>query len=138
MQPRSQPVTLPASVAPATVRPSGAAHAGFTWISAKLIIRSYAPDPDDIAGDIYSQMAEHIRSDEDIIDIEVNCVPLPADSRWIVTTLKKPGWSRAAALAIRSCWLGTTAAPIAAMNLGRSPTIDHVIPKAHGGTTMPQ
>jgi hypothetical protein len=47
-------------------------------VLAKLFIRSDSP-ADDIPGDIYSQIAEHVRSDEDIIDIEVNCVPVPGD-----------------------------------------------------------
>ena len=53
-------------------------RAFYLEISAKLIIRSNS-DPDDLPADIYSHMAEYIRSDEDIIDIEVNAVPLPAD-----------------------------------------------------------
>jgi hypothetical protein len=53
-------------------------RAFYLEITAKLIIRSNA-DPDDLPADIYSHMAEYIRSDEDIIDIEVNAVPLPAD-----------------------------------------------------------
>jgi hypothetical protein len=53
-------------------------RAFYLEISAKLIIRSDT-DPDDLPADIYSQMAEYIRSDEDIIDIEVNAVPLPPD-----------------------------------------------------------
>lgn len=53
-------------------------RAFYLEISAKLIIRSNT-DPDDLPADIYSHMAEYIRSDEDIIDIEVNCVPLPPD-----------------------------------------------------------
>jgi len=47
-------------------------------VSAKIFIRSNTP-ADDIPGDVYSQIAEHVRSDEDIIDIEVNCVPVPED-----------------------------------------------------------
>jgi len=47
-------------------------------VSAKIFIRSDTP-ADDISGDVYSQIAEHVRSDEDIIDIEVNCVPVPED-----------------------------------------------------------
>lgn len=47
-------------------------------ISAKLIIRSDT-DPDDLPADIYSQIAEFIHSDDDILDIEVNAVPLPPD-----------------------------------------------------------
>jgi len=53
-------------------------RAFYLEISAKLIIRSDT-DPDDLPADIYSHMAEYIRSDEDIIDIEVNAVPLPPD-----------------------------------------------------------
>ena len=53
-------------------------RAFYLEISAKLIIRSDT-DPDDLPADIYSHMAEFIRSDEDIIDIEVNAVPLPPD-----------------------------------------------------------
>jgi hypothetical protein len=53
-------------------------RAFYLEISAKLIIRSDT-DPDDLPADIYSHMAEYIRSDEDIIDIEVNCIPLPPD-----------------------------------------------------------
>jgi hypothetical protein len=47
-------------------------------VTCKLFIRSDKP-ADLIPGDVYSQIAEHIRSDEDIIDVEVNCVPVPAD-----------------------------------------------------------
>ena len=47
-------------------------------ISAKLFIRSDT-DPDDLPADIYSRIAEFINSDDDILDIEVNAVPLPAD-----------------------------------------------------------
>ena len=53
-------------------------RAFYLEISAKLIIRSDT-DPDDLPADIYSKLAEFIPSDEDIIDIEVNAVPLPAD-----------------------------------------------------------
>ena len=50
----------------------------FLEINAKLFIRSKT-SADDLPGDIYSHMAEFIRSDEDIIDIEVNAVPIPMD-----------------------------------------------------------
>jgi hypothetical protein len=53
-------------------------RAFFLEISAKLIIRSNT-DPDDLPADIYAHMAEFIRSDEDIIDIEVQAIPLPPD-----------------------------------------------------------
>jgi len=53
-------------------------RAFYLEISAKLIIRSDT-DPDDLPADIYSKLAEFIPSDDDIIDIEVNAVPLPAD-----------------------------------------------------------
>jgi hypothetical protein len=53
-------------------------RAFYLEITAKLIIRSNA-DPDDLPAEIYSRMAEFIPSDDDIIDIEVNAVPLPPD-----------------------------------------------------------
>lgn len=53
-------------------------RAFFLEITAKLIIRSDT-DPDDLPADIYAHLAEFIPSDEDIIDLEVNCVPLPPD-----------------------------------------------------------
>jgi hypothetical protein len=53
-------------------------RAFYLEISAKLIIRSDT-DPDDLPADIYSKLAEFIPSDEDIIEIDVTAVPLPAD-----------------------------------------------------------
>jgi len=53
-------------------------RAFFVEITAKLIVRSDT-DPDDLPADIYSQLAEFIPNDEDIIEIEVNAVPLPLD-----------------------------------------------------------
>lgn len=53
-------------------------RAFYLEISAKLIIRSDT-DPDELPADIYSHLAEFIRSDEDIIDIEVQAIPLPPD-----------------------------------------------------------
>jgi hypothetical protein len=53
-------------------------RAFYLEISAKLIIRSDT-DPDELPADIYAHLAEFIRSDEDIIDIEVNAIPLPPD-----------------------------------------------------------
>ena len=53
-------------------------RAFFIEISAKLIFRSDS-EPDDLPADIYSHIAEFIPSDDDIIDIEVNAVPLPPD-----------------------------------------------------------
>jgi len=50
----------------------------FLEVHCKLFIRSDT-DADLIPGDVYSQIVEHIRSDEDIIDVEVNCVPVPSD-----------------------------------------------------------
>lgn len=47
-------------------------------ISAKLIIRSDT-DPDELPADIYSLISEFIHSDDDILDIEVSALPLPAD-----------------------------------------------------------
>lgn len=53
-------------------------RAFYLEITAKLIYRSDT-DPDDLPADIYAHLAEFIPSDEDIIDLEVNCVPLPPD-----------------------------------------------------------
>jgi hypothetical protein len=53
-------------------------RAFYLEISAKLIIRSDT-DLNDLPAEIYSRMAEFIPSDDDIIDIEVNAVPLPPD-----------------------------------------------------------
>ena len=53
-------------------------RAFYLEISAKLIYRSDS-DPEDLPADIYSQISEFIPSDEDIIDIEVQALPLPAD-----------------------------------------------------------
>lgn len=53
-------------------------RAFFLEITAKLIVRSDS-EPDELPADIYSQLAEFIRSDEDIIDLEVHAVPLPTD-----------------------------------------------------------
>jgi len=47
-------------------------------ITAKVIVRSET-DPEELPADIYSQIAEFIRNDEDILDLEVHAVPLPAD-----------------------------------------------------------
>jgi len=47
-------------------------------ISAKLIVRS-ATDPDELPADVYSRIAEFISNEDDILDLEVNAVPLPAD-----------------------------------------------------------
>ena len=47
-------------------------------ISAKLIVRS-ATDPDKLPADVYSRIAEFISNEDDILDLEVNAVPLPAD-----------------------------------------------------------
>jgi len=50
----------------------------FLEVHCKLFIRSDT-SADLIPGDVYSQLAEHVRSDEDIIEIQVNCVPVPGD-----------------------------------------------------------
>jgi len=47
-------------------------------ISAKVLLRSDT-NPDELPADIYSQIAEFIRNDDDILDLEVHVVPLPAD-----------------------------------------------------------
>lgn len=47
-------------------------------ITAKVVLRS-STDPDELPADIYSQIAEFIRNDDDLLDLEVHAVPLPAD-----------------------------------------------------------
>lgn len=49
-------------------------------INAKLVIRSDT-EPDDLPADIYSQIAEFIRNDDDILDLSVEALPLPPDLR---------------------------------------------------------
>ena len=45
-------------------------------INAKLIIRSDT-DPSELPADIYSQLVEFIRTDDDIVDIDVSTFALP-------------------------------------------------------------
>ena len=45
-------------------------------INAKLIIRS-ATEPSELPADIYSQLAEFIPSDDDIVDLDVSAFLLP-------------------------------------------------------------
>ena len=47
-------------------------------ITAKLVIRSDT-DPEELPADIYAQVAEYIRSDEDILDLSIEAMPLPPD-----------------------------------------------------------
>lgn len=47
-------------------------------ISAKVIIRTDT-DPDELPADLYSQIAEFIRNDDDILDLSIEAMPLPAD-----------------------------------------------------------
>ena len=47
-------------------------------ITAKVIVRSNT-EPEELPADIYSHIAEFIRNDDDILDLEVHAVPLPAD-----------------------------------------------------------
>jgi hypothetical protein len=47
-------------------------------VSAKLIVRSET-DPEELPADVYCRIAEFISNDDDILDLEVNVVPLPAD-----------------------------------------------------------
>jgi len=53
-------------------------RAFYLEITAKLIYRSES-DPDDLPADIYSHLSEFIPNDEDVIDIEVQAVPLSLD-----------------------------------------------------------
>ena len=45
-------------------------------VSAKVVIRSDI-DSDDLAANIYSQISEFIRDEEDLIDLELELFPLP-------------------------------------------------------------
>lgn len=47
-------------------------------ITAKLIIRSDT-DPNELPADLYSQIAEYVRNDDDILDLSVEALPLPPD-----------------------------------------------------------
>lgn len=47
-------------------------------ITAKLVIRSDT-DPDELPADLYSQIAEYVRNDDDILDLSVEALPLPPD-----------------------------------------------------------
>ena len=47
-------------------------------VSAKVVIRSDI-DSDDLAANIYSQISEFIRDEEDLIDLELELFPLPAN-----------------------------------------------------------
>jgi hypothetical protein len=47
-------------------------------ITAKLIIRSDT-DPDELPADLYSQIAEFVRNDDDILDLCIEALPLPPD-----------------------------------------------------------
>lgn len=47
-------------------------------ITAKVLVRSET-DPDELPADIYSQIAEFVHNDDDILDLEIHTVPLPAD-----------------------------------------------------------
>ena len=45
-------------------------------INAKLIVRSDT-EPSELPADIYSQLAEFIRTDDDIVDLDVSTFALP-------------------------------------------------------------
>ena len=47
-------------------------------INAKLVIRSDT-DPDELPADLYSQISEFVRNDDDILDLSVDALPLPSD-----------------------------------------------------------
>ena len=65
-------------VAPATVGSAGRLpmRAYLVEINAKLIVRSDT-DPQELPADIYSQLAEFIPSDDDIVDLDVSAFLLP-------------------------------------------------------------
>lgn len=45
-------------------------------INAKLIVRSDT-EPEELPADIYAQLTEFIRSDDDIVDLDVSAFALP-------------------------------------------------------------
>jgi len=47
-------------------------------ITAKVIVRSDT-EPDELPADIYAHIAEYIHSDEDILDLSIEAMPLPPD-----------------------------------------------------------
>ena len=47
-------------------------------ITAKVIVRSDT-DPNELAADIYSHITEYIHSDDDILDLAIETLPLPPD-----------------------------------------------------------
>lgn len=47
-------------------------------ITAKVVVCSET-DPDELPANIYSQIAEFIRNEDDLLDLEINVVPLPAN-----------------------------------------------------------
>lgn len=47
-------------------------------ITAKVIVRS-GTEPDELAADIYSHVSEYIHSDDDILDLSIEAMPLPPD-----------------------------------------------------------
>ncbi len=47
-------------------------------ITAKLVIR-FDTDPDELPADLYSQIAEFVRNDDDILDLCIEAMPLPPD-----------------------------------------------------------
>jgi len=47
-------------------------------ITAKLVIRSDT-EPDELPADLYSQIVEYVRNDDDILDLSIEAIPLPPD-----------------------------------------------------------
>lgn len=64
----------------ATVNKAGALpmRAFIVEITAKVVVRS-SVDPDELSANIYSQVAEFIHNEDDLLDLEIHSVPLPAD-----------------------------------------------------------
>jgi hypothetical protein len=48
-------------------------------IEAKVLVRS-SRDPEQLCADIYSRISEHVRRDEDILDLGVEAFTLPDES----------------------------------------------------------
>ncbi len=74
---RSQSFT---QVSVATVGQAGATpmRAHIAEITAKVIIRSDT-DPDQLPADLYSQIAEFIHSEDDLLDLAIELFTLPED-----------------------------------------------------------
>jgi hypothetical protein len=80
LSPRHIPSQSADPVPLATVSQAGATpmRAHIAEITAKVIIRSDT-DPDQIPADLYSQIAEFIHTEEDLLDLGIELFTLPED-----------------------------------------------------------